>query len=165
MLTPWSVTGSYNNTLTWLLPCTIIWQALHTTILYIWITIWRVISWGANFRCFRGWLGSHEILPPTKINAYGDMAMWVQMMGVAINIVASNCYSSHCHPGDSVFNTNILLLSISNKEDRERDRVCVSITASLVQYHAPRLVAVTKLILRALSDFPRKLPAIRYVQK
>ena len=36
-------------------------------------TVWRVFSWGANFRYFRGWLGSHEIFPPTKINAYGDI--------------------------------------------------------------------------------------------
>ena len=39
------------------------------------------------------------------------------MMGVAINIVAarptlssiSKQYSSHCHPADSIFDTNILL--------------------------------------------------------
>ena len=55
--------------------------------------------------------------PPTKINAYGDMVLCESMMmGVATNIVAvwltlssmaSN--SSHCHPADSVFDTNILL--------------------------------------------------------
>ena len=34
-------------------------------------------------------IGSHEIFPPTKINAYGDMVLCESMMmGVAINIVA-----------------------------------------------------------------------------
>ena len=58
---------------------------------------------------------------------------------------------------------------ISNKEDRKRDRAHVSITSSLVQCHAPGLVAITnlkprKLILKAFSDWTRKLPAIRYFQ-
>ena len=62
--------------------------------------------------------------------------------------------SSHCHPADSVLDTNILLShaiypsicsSTSNKEDRERDRACVSITSSLVPgCHAPALIAATK---------------------
>ena len=63
-------------------------------------------------------------------------------------VLASN--SSHCHSADCVFGTNILLSQaicpgllqkwLSNKEDRAR----VSITSSLVQYHTPGLVAVTK---------------------
>ena len=79
--------------------------------------------------------------------------------------------SSHCHPADSVLDTNILpshaicpSICSSNKEDRERDRACVSITSSLVPgCHAPELIAATKfkttkiVILEAFSDFPRKL--------
>ena len=62
--------------------------------------------------------------------------------------------SSRCHPAaaDSVLHTNILLshaicpsICSSNKEDRERDRACVSITSSLVPgCHAPELIAATK---------------------
>ena len=44
-------------------------------------------SWGANFCYFRGRLGSHEIFPPTKINAYSDMES--MMMGVATKIAAA----------------------------------------------------------------------------
>ena len=53
---------------------------------------------------------------------------------------------SHCHPADSVLDTDILELlshaicpsiSSSNKEDRERDRACVSITSSLVPGATP----------------------------
>ena len=57
-----------------------------------------------------------------------------------------------CHPANSVLDTNILLshaicprICSSNKEDRERDRACVSITSSLVPgCHAPELIAATK---------------------
>ena len=54
--------------------------------------------------------------------------------------------SSHCHPADSVLDTNILLylmlfvqvfVVVLNKEDRERDRACVSITSSLVPGATP----------------------------
>ena len=37
------------------------------------------------------------------------------------------------------------ILWLSNKEDRERDQVCILITSSLVQCHAPGLIAITKL--------------------
>ena len=71
-------------------------------------------------------------------------------MGVAINIVAAKLVlvfasdSSHCHPADSVLDTNILLshaicpnLCSSNKEDREIDRAHVSITSSLCRVPRP----------------------------
>ena len=82
------------------------------------------------------------------------------MMGMATNIVAAwptlstiASNSSHCHPADSVFDTNILLshaicpslcrYGLVTKLRRSRARV--SITSSLVQQcHAPGLVAVTK---------------------
>ena len=62
-------------------------------------------------------LGSMQIKPCTKINAYGDMVLCESMMmGVATNIVAARptlssiaSNSSHCHPADGVFDTNILL--------------------------------------------------------
>ena len=71
------------------------------------------------------------------------------MMGVAKNIVAARHFpvlasnSSHCHPADGVFDTNILLSQaicpsfcryglVLNKEDRERDQARVSITSLLV---------------------------------
>ena len=61
--------------------------------------------------------------------------------------------SSHCHPADSVLDTNILLshaicLSLSNgssnKEDRERDRARVSLHHHFSGCHAPELIAATK---------------------
>ena len=54
--------------------------------------------------------------PTTKINVFGDMVLCeCTMMGMATNMavqptlpsVSKN--SSHCHPADSVFDTNILL--------------------------------------------------------
>ena len=50
-------------------------------------TVWREIFVGANFRYFRGWLGSHEIFPPTKINVH--VLCESMMMGVATNIEAA----------------------------------------------------------------------------
>ena len=100
--------------------------------------------------------------------------------GVATNIVAAQCgqrfpflasNSSHCHPADGVFDTNILLSNAicpslcrcgldynSNKEDRERvyrldHRLCSSTMP----------LDWLLLNLRTFSDFPRKLPAIRII--
>ena len=108
---------------------------------------------------FRGWLGSHEIFPLTKINAYSDTmrvhddGRGYKHRGSAANTfqhIASN--SSHCHPADSVFDANILHLMLFVQVCRyglltkiRRLRVHVSITSLLVQQcHAPGLVAVTK---------------------
>ena len=121
------------------------------------------------------WLTWH--FPPTKINAYGDMVLCESMtMGMATKSWQRDQYfpsnSSHCHPADSVFDSSIsCYLSkslymyfglISNKEDRERDRTHVSITSSLVQCHAPGLVAVMKFktmkILRAFWTFHKNYP-------
>ena len=80
------------------------------------------------------------------------------MMGVAINIMAAKLVlvfasdSSHCHPADSILDTNILLshaicpsLCSSNKEDRERDRARVSrLHHHYAGCHAPELIAATK---------------------
>ena len=65
-------------------------------------------------------------------------------------VLASN--SSHCHPADSVFDTDILLshafcpsLCRYGLVKIRRSRARVLITSSLVQQcHAPKLVAVTK---------------------
>ena len=83
------------------------------------------------------------------------------IMGIATNIVAAQptlssvSSNSHCHPADSVFDTNILYLVLfcpslcryaayNNKPDCERDRVRVSITSSLMQWRAPGLVPIMK---------------------
>ena len=60
--------------------------------------------------------------------------------------------SSHCHPADSVLDTNFLLshaicpsICSSYKEDRERqDQARVSITSSLCRVPRPELIAATK---------------------
>ena len=61
--------------------------------------------------------------------------------------------SSHCHPADSILDTNIILshaicpsLCSSNKEDLERDRAHVSITSSFVPGAKPLncMIAATK---------------------
>ena len=83
--------------------------------------------------------------------------------------------SSHCHPADSVFDTNILLshaicpslcmyiwLTCSNKEDRERlyrlhHRLCSTATPAPLYWLLSRNLKPRKLILSAFSDFPRKL--------
>ena len=70
------------------------------------------------------------------------------MMGVAKNIVAVIQLMAS---STLIFFYLKLFVQVSadmtlvlNKEDRERDRARVSITSSLVQCHAPGLVAVTK---------------------
>ena len=96
-------------------------------------------------------------LMPTVIWGGGGGGGGGMMMGVATNIVVARptlcSNNSHCHPEDSIFDTNILLSHaiypglcryglVLNKE---RDRARVSITSShCVQCHAPGLVAVTK---------------------
>ena len=108
------------------------------------------------------------------------------MMGAATNIVAAPIImdlqrgqyfpvlasnSIHCHPADSVFDTNnnnyysiSCYLSkyawLSNKEDRKRDRALVSInlcSATPLYCLLSQNLKSQKLILRAFSDFPRKL--------
>ena len=79
-------------------------------------------------------------------------------MGRHFPVLASN--SSHCHPADGVFDTNILLShaicpsvyryglvrkKITNEIERVyRLQAYISITSSLVQCHAPGLVTVMK---------------------
>ena len=79
-------------------------------------------------------------------------------------ILASN--SSHCHPADSVFDTDILLshafcpslcrIWLSIKQRRSRDhRLCRSATP--LDWLLSRNLKPRKLILRAFFYFPRKL--------
>ena len=78
-------------------------------------------------------------------------------MGMATNIAAAQpvlaSNSSHCHSASSIFDTNILLSHaicpslcryglVTKKIASEMS--ALSITSSLVQCHAPGLIAVTK---------------------
>ena len=92
-------------------------------------------------------------------------------------MLASN--SSHCHPADSIFDTNILLShaicpslcrysletkKIASKIEhvyRLHHRLCSSATP--LDWLLSRNLKPRKLILRAFPDFPRKLPAIWYI--
>ena len=90
-------------------------NGLETIIIIHSILYVGILRGGAYFQYFRGWLGSHEIFPPTKINAYGDMRVHDDGRGQKISwkcgqhfpVLASK--GSHYHPADGIFNTYILL--------------------------------------------------------
>ena len=83
---------------------------------------------------------------------------------------------SHCHLADSDFNTNILLshafcpsLCMYGLVTKKIASACIDTSSLMQQCHAPRLVALLlsrnlkprKLIVRAFSDFPRKLDPMK----
>ena len=126
---------------------------------------------------FRGWLGSDKIFPPMKINAYevhddgrghkhcGSVANTFQYwqacttVAIAIQLIASSTLSHAINLSKS------LQVWLSYKEDRKHIywlyyRLCSSATP--LDWLLSRNL---KLILRAFSDFPRKLPAIRYMMQ
>ena len=122
---------------------------------------------------------------PRKLMPGGDMVLCeVMMMGVATNIVAARptlssivSNSSHCHPADRcstlIFFYLMLFVQVSvgiwlsNKEDRERvyrlhHRFCSSATP--LDWLLSRNLKPRKLILRAFSDFPRKLDPTKIIR-
>ena len=99
------------------------------------------------------------------------LTLW--QCGQHFPVLASN--SSHCHPVDSAFDTNILLSHVICPSLCRYGLVTKKIVSAYIDYIIvlcssampldwllSRNLKPRKLILRAFSDFPRKLPAIRY---
>ena len=102
------------------------------------------------------------------------------MMGVATNIVAAwptLSRISNCHPAFSVFDTNILLsyaIKFVQVSVGRYGLVTKNIASAFIDYIIAcaavpcpwtgccHEIKTTKINFEGLSDFPRKLPAIRY---
>ena len=140
-------------------------QELNTVKFPYWIIMVGNIRGVPNFIIFCDWFGSHNG-DNMWLDRWWEWPRILWPRGQLFSVLASN--SSHCHPADGVFDTNILLspvivqvslqMLLSDKENPEW--LCCTIihavpcpwTGLLSQTLKP-----WKIILRTFSDFPRKL--------